>query len=802
MSIRQRIIFLMVSIFIAISAIGGYAVYQSRSGAVEVKGVTEITVPSAMASADLVSHLKNVQMAAMDMVSASDANLLAQAQQKLVSSKTAMQTELDFQEKNAKSAAQKGLVDQARESAGFYFTAIEDTARLKAAGKDMLAQANMYGNVEQYQVELKQIVETLRIEKNREMTQAIGSLNENLSRTVNTVTSITISAVLVLMAIGILLYRQISRPLSRMKEMMVEIASSQDFSRRMPVERMDEVGLSVSAFNVMIEKIEESSEALRKKTADIQAMLQNIHQGILTVVDDAAIHPEYSAHLESIFETRDIAGRPLMDLVFSNTNLGADELAQIEAASQACLGEDIMNFEFNRHLLATEIAKRMPDGRNKILDLSWSPIADAEGTIERLMLCIRDVTELRQLAAEANEQKQKLEIIGEILGVTQEKFHEFIQSATDFIEDNVQIVAAHEEHDIGAVSALFRNMHTIKGNARTYGLHHLTNIVHQAEQSYEELRQADHHVWSQDRLMKELQHVQEHLELYATINEVSLGRKGPGRRGEVERYLMVDRDHIQDGLRMLEATDSNDLQALQAMRKTLHRSLRMIGTETIFQALAGVIDSLPSLATELGKAAPIVHIDDNGYLLRNQISALLRNVFMHLLRNSLDHGIETAEERSIQGKKPAGTIEIEAGVDSGMLQISLCDDGRGLALDHIRRMAMEKGWGNPDKQASDEEVAQMIFRPGFSTAPKITEVSGRGVGMDAVLDLIKKEGGNIELRFTDECVGAEYRQFEITICLPDQFAIDGAAVQVESGAVELHLDAFAGNEAARKSIKM
>ena len=172
----------------------------------------------------------------------------------------------------------------------------------------------------------------------------------------------------------------------------------------------------------------------------IQTMLQNIPQGILTIVDGNKIHPEYSAYLETVFETKDIVGRDIMDFVFADTNLGADALAQMEAIGGACIGEDLMNFEFNQHLMVGEIEKRMPDGRVKVLDLSWSPIVDENDMIVRLMLCVRDVTELRQLAAEANEQKRELEIIGEILAVSQDKFHDFIVSSLKFIDENELII--------------------------------------------------------------------------------------------------------------------------------------------------------------------------------------------------------------------------------------------------------------------------------------------------------------------------------------------------------------------------
>ena len=109
---------------------------------------------------------------------------------------------------------------------------------------------------------------------------------------------------------------------------MSEIAGSQDFSRRVPVDNDDEIGRSIVAFNAMIGKIQENAALLRQKTNDIETMLQNMPQGILTIAEGNVVHPEYSAYLETIFETGDIAGRNVIDLVFADTSLGADALAQ------------------------------------------------------------------------------------------------------------------------------------------------------------------------------------------------------------------------------------------------------------------------------------------------------------------------------------------------------------------------------------------------------------------------------------------------------------------------------------------
>ncbi|MFX1734221.1 MCP four helix bundle domain-containing protein [Paraburkholderia sp. A1RI_3L] len=778
MTIRHRITLLVVLMFVALSAIGGYAVYQTRRSAVDVKQVTQGVVPSALASADLVSEVKDVQIATMTLVYAPDANMVTQAQAELKAKETALHTALDIQEKSAASHAQRGLVTQARESLANYFQAIDETAKMKAAGKNELAQAYLFANVAQYRDELEGIVETMRVEKNRQKDDAIAGLNGMLATTVTAISGVTGGAVLLLTVIGLLLYRQITRPLSRMQSMMSEIASSQDFTRRVPVGRMDEIGHSIVAFNGMIEKIQQSSAQLKQKTADIQAMLQNMQQGILTVVDGAVVHAEYSAYLETIFETPEIAGQPLMKLVFDDTDIGSDALSQVDAAIHACLGEDSINFEFNQHLLVNEITKRMADGREKILDLSWSAITDESDTVVRLMLCVRDVTELRQLAAQAGEQQRRLEMIGEILAVSQEKFHHFVESATGFISENERIIRQYERPDGSAIAELFRNMHTIKGNARTYSLQHLTNIVHEAEQVYEELRRADsEHKWDQEALMQDLVRVREAIESYAVINEESLGRKGPGGAGNPEHYLVVEKARIQESLRLIEETDTADLRGLLTMRESVRDTLRLLGTETFGKALSGVVESLPSLAKELGKEAPQVRIDDNGYRVRSQAVGTLRNVFMHLVRNSMDHGIEAAAERLAQGKHAAGTIEIEAGVDNHVLQITLSDDGRGLALARIRGIAMERGWIDQDAELSDEAIAEFIFRPGFSTAERVTEVSGRGVGMDAVRNFLTREHGSIELRFTDNNKGAAWRHFQTVVCLPGHLAVDSVGVQ-------------------------
>jgi two-component system chemotaxis sensor kinase CheA len=132
----------------------------------------------------------------------------------------------------------------------------------------------------------------------------------------------------------------------------------------------------------------------------------------------------------------------------------------------------------------------------------------------------------------------------------------------------------------------------------------------------------------------------------------------------------------------------------------------------------------------------------------------------------MDHGLESPDERLKLKKPAAGTILLQMDVQNSMLQIKLSDDGRGLSLARIRKIALEKELISVDEQLGDEETASLILRPGFTTAEIVTEVSGRGVGMDAVQNFVKRENGTIRINFTDNNIGADFRHFEIIVSLP------------------------------------
>ena len=132
----------------------------------------------------------------------------------------------------------------------------------------------------------------------------------------------------------------------------------------------------------------------------------------------------------------------------------------------------------------------------------------------------------------------------------------------------------------------------------------------------------------------------------------------------------------------------------------------------------------------------------------------------HLVRNCIDHGLETPEEREAKGKSPTGIIEFKAYQRAGRIFVEIRDDGRGIDSAAIRRKAIERGWIEPDQVLSEDDLLDFLFKPGFSTTSEVTELSGRGVGMDVVKTKLDQIGGTIDIH-TEKDKGTTF-----ILCLP------------------------------------
>jgi len=197
-------------------------------------------------------------------------------------------------------------------------------------------------------------------------------------------------------------------------------------------------------------------------------------------------------------------------------------------------------------------------------------------------------------------------------------------------------------------------------------------------------------------------------------------------------------------------------------------SIRMIPMSVVFNRFPRM---LRDLAAKLGKKVELVTQGEATELDKGLVEKIT-DPLTHLVRNSCDHGIESPADRLAKGKPEQGTITLVASHQGGSIVIEVRDDGRGLNRDKLIRKAREKGIDAPDTM-TDQEVWGLIFAPGFSTADQVTDVSGRGVGMDVVKKNITSLGGTVEID------SAEGYGMKVSVRLPLTLAImDGMSVGV------------------------
>jgi two-component system chemotaxis sensor kinase CheA len=220
--------------------------------------------------------------------------------------------------------------------------------------------------------------------------------------------------------------------------------------------------------------------------------------------------------------------------------------------------------------------------------------------------------------------------------------------------------------------------------------------------------------------------------------------------------LVIDRGRLAQVLRELSGRLSGDpaLDSLAEIAQHLGRVsddlqeqvmlARLLPIENVFNRFPRMVRDL---ARKSGKQVRFIVEGEQTGLDRSVIDEI-GDPLLHLLRNAVDHGVEPPAERRAAGKSPEATVRLAARHEENHIVIEVADDGRGIDPRRVRESAVRKGLLSPEAAArlSDEEAINLIFAPGFSTAERVTDVSGRGVGMDVVRTNIEKIGGSVRVQ--------------------------------------------------------
>jgi len=241
--------------------------------------------------------------------------------------------------------------------------------------------------------------------------------------------------------------------------------------------------------------------------------------------------------------------------------------------------------------------------------------------------------------------------------------------------------------------------------------------------------------------------------------------------------LVITQSMIRQNSFILSNSDrrlSRDVSRLSSITSELQKtstSLRMVPIKQTFQRMSRLVRDL---SRDAGKLVGVVMEGEDTEIDRNMVEEIY-NPLVHMVRNAIDHGIDSSEERIKAGKPEKGIVQLKAFHRGGNIVIEISDDGKGLDKDLILKKAVEKELIDSSQDFSDQDIYKLIFLPGFSTAAKVTDISGRGVGMDVVKQAVEKLRGKIEIDSSINKGSTFALSFPLTMAI-----IDGMIVRVGS----------------------
>jgi two-component system, chemotaxis family, sensor kinase CheA len=313
--------------------------------------------------------------------------------------------------------------------------------------------------------------------------------------------------------------------------------------------------------------------------------------------------------------------------------------------------------------------------------------------------------------------------------VTESDLNE-IENIFDFVSDNVKILKIYGENLLSAESQSEIN------NASKQ-----KSIFEAAQEMGEENGTGK----SPDKLADQKSQDSLPVNKQNTISRISVGSD------KLDKLMYLVSELFTTKSELIMATDAHDWGRVKMAAEKVEKlsnqfrnnalNIRLVPLKDLTQKFKRLIRDL---SQSLNKKIEFVAVGDDTELDKNMVDAL-SDPFMHIIRNCIDHGIETPDVRLEKGKPESGTIKFIASQSGNYIKIQISDDGKGINANYIKRKAIEKNFISPDINLTEQEILELIFLPGFSTAESLSQVSGRGVGMDVVKKAITDLRGLIQI---------------------------------------------------------
>lgn len=508
---------------------------------------------------------------------------------------------------------------------------------------------------------------------------------------------------------------------------LLSVRFSKAFSRvEVLSEELQEKSDELSRKNIELQEHRDNLEQMVvERTESIKVLLDNTGQGFMTFRPDFNIDPLYSRACRTFFN-EPIEDKNAMNLLFGDDeNRRSSVREMMDMVFQGAVDLDI---------LADIMPKEIKVGERVLkLDYRLIPPVGAE-TGKRMMLILTDITLERRLAEQIKEEEDRKELIVKI-AIDKAGFIEFVHDMREMIHSLLEVLSK----DPAAIDtdALFRSYHTIKGTAAVYALSRVAEKAHEIESALDPVRKGDVPL-TPDFVQEQVRHTRQLEEVLSDILSEFNDIIPAEELNAEDRFYQVSESKVSRLISKLEEIVPPNA------RKSVEECMDILCRQPVAPVLRRYKNTAEELADRLGKE---IQVELKGLITEvsfERFDPLFSSV-IHIVRNCVDHGLETPDMRSMLQKELQGTLTIEASTDETQFRLTILDDGNGIDADRVKKISLAKGLITEEEAASmdEEQAVRLIFKPGFSTTETISDVSGRGVGMDAVLATVEELGGNI-----------------------------------------------------------
>ncbi len=564
------------------------------------------------------------------------------------------------------------------------------------------------------------------------------------------------------LTVSYLIVRRLATAITRPIGLLVQSAntiSEGNYDFAIQSESNDEIGNLAKNFEKMRGTIkiytDHLQELVDEKMQQVNDILNNIDQGLFTINLDGSVNKEYSTRANEILKVKDVASSSLRRLFRMDTKQENAFHIWMDLVRKRHRKQRWK--KLTRLAPVKELELASSEDIQDYISIEYQRIYNKNGELSKIMILAMDETEKRMKELQMEEQQRKhqseMNIVMGLVNTSPAEITEFMEDTSDRMKRARQMtqeyllgVRKHRATYPGGpeyvisddcINALYRDIHTIKGNSGSYGFEMLSAHAHKAEDVIEKLREP-----VEVRRDDILEQIREYLDyMNEDIDEIQQKIRLIFGKDE-DAAMRIPKLHVKSILETCSAIDrkSQHPEVLQLIEKCI--MLSWVPIETITRKYQKIVSRVGRRSRKnIRFTAKPEHI-----FFPPDILSDIDDALVHLVRNAADHGIEAPEIRE-ELEKGVGQVLFEFLDHINTRTVRISDDGRGIDTDKLVETCIRKKVVTPEQveDMDEQEKLKLIFFPGISTAKKVTDISGRGIGMDVVHKKIEKLGGTVSI---------------------------------------------------------